>query len=116
MRLTREPSGFGAGFFHADHGRVGRFFCRHIFASALPQDLRGLRDIENVVDDLKCEPKPLPESCDSRKFSSVCVGAHRTEPQRGFQNGCRLVLVNKLQLIAFDVLAFGFEIGHLTGD
>src|SRR5438094_9424654 len=64
VRLTREPSGFGAGFFQADHCRVGRFFCRYIFAGALSQYLRGLRHIENVVDDLKCETEPLPEPRD----------------------------------------------------
>src|SRR5947209_3157294 len=55
--MASEPSGFAAGFLQADHCGVGRLFCRHIFAGALSQYLRGLRYIENVVDDLKCETK-----------------------------------------------------------
>src|SRR5437773_10210067 len=114
--LTREASGFGTGFLQADHSWVSRFLCGHIFPGALAQNLRGLRYVENVIDDLERETQSLSKPCDSRKFSGVCVGAHRTESHRAVQDGCGLILMDKLQLIAFDVLAFGFEIGHLTGD
>jgi hypothetical protein len=72
--------------------------------------------IEDIVDDLECETESLPELCDSGKSPGVCVGAHRAQPDRAFQHGCGFVLMDKSQLIAFDSLAFRFEIGHLTSD
>ena len=75
MRLTRKLSGFGAGFFQADHRGVCRFFRGHVFASALPQYLGGLRYIQNVVDDLKRQAQSLPElslsPCFERQWPSV---------------------------------------------
>src|SRR2546430_14174912 len=66
VRLAREPSGFSAGFLQANYRRISRFFCRDIFAGALTQYLRGLRYIEDIVDDLKSQTKLLPELCDCR--------------------------------------------------
>src|SRR5436309_1242504 len=68
VRLAREPSGFSAGFLQANYRRISRFFCRDIFAGALAQYLRGLRYIEDIVDDLKSQTKLLPELRDCGKF------------------------------------------------
>ena len=53
---------------------------------------------------------------DGPELFGIRVGAHGPEPDRSFQYRCCLVFVDKTQFVTFDVSAFGFEIGHLTGD
>src|SRR5262249_14598253 len=77
--LARETFGFCARFLQADNRRIRCLLCRHIFAGALAQNFRGLRYVENVVDDLESEPQPLPERCNRGKLSGICVGAHRAQ-------------------------------------
>ncbi len=64
----------------------------------------------------KASPSRCPNRVIAGKLSSIRVGAHRAQTHRASQNRSGLVLVNKLQLAAFDFFAFGLEIGHLTGD
>ena len=112
----REASGFGARLLQPYNRGIGRFSCRHVFAGALPQYFRRLCHVENIVDDLESETQPMAEACDSRKFFWISISTHRTKPHRALEDGCGLVLVNELQLVAFDVLAFSFEIGRLASD
>src|SRR6059058_5182565 len=94
LRFTREPFGFSARFLQANDRGISRFLCRHIFAGAFAENLRGLRYVENVVDDLESESQPLPESCDRGKSSSIRIGAHRAQTHRASQNRSGLILVN----------------------
>src|SRR5439155_11847058 len=87
-----------------------------IFAGAFAQYFRSLSYIEDIVDDLESEPKPLSELRDCRKLFGVCIGAHSAEAYRAFQYGCRFVLVDKSQLVTFHFSAFRFKIGGLTSN
>ena len=116
MRVLREPFRFGTGFFQADHGRIGGFLRSDIFARALAQFFGRLRDVENVVDDLKGETERMAEFGEGGQLGRAGVGAHGAEPNAGAEEGSGFVFVNVSQLRACDRLAFGFEIGDLAGD
>ena len=116
VRLTSEPSGFGARVLQADHCGIGRFLCSDVFAGALAQYLGRLCHIENVVDDLESQPEPVSKVGNRAQFFRICVCPHCAEPDGSFQHGGGFVLVDITELVEFDVLAFGFDIGNLTGN
>ena len=116
MRFRSQPPRFDPRFFQADHGRVGRFLRGHIFACAFSQLLRGLCDVENVVDNLKRQAERATECRNRRQLLNAGIGRHRTQTNGSGQERCGFVFVDETQLRPIDAPALCFKIGHLPRD
>src|SRR5438874_6990149 len=81
-RLFREAFRFRARFLQTNDGRISRFLRCDIFARALAKFLARLGDVENIVDDLKCETERASKFCDCAELFRIRVCAHRAESDR----------------------------------
>ena len=62
VRRGSEAVGFGARFLEAENRGIGGLRRARVFAGGLAELFGRLRDIENVVDDLKGETERLAET------------------------------------------------------
>ena len=102
--------------FQADNGRVSCLLCPRVFASGLPQLLGRLREVEDVVDDLKREAHVVSEAGQGLELRRSAVGAHTAQPRRTAEQRRGLALVDVPQFVAGYFFPFAFEIGDLAGD
>ena len=82
MRLPGQTPRFAARFFQSDDRGISRFLRRDVFARALAELLRGLGDVENVVDDLEGEAERAAEAGHGRNcfaFAFAAIAPSRIE-------------------------------------
>ena len=78
-REPRAPCGEGARFFQTDNRRIGCFLAGSVFAGGLAQLLAGLRDVEDIVNNLEGQPDITAEIGERLKLSCGAIGAHAAE-------------------------------------
>jgi len=111
-----EALGFFAGFLQAEQRRVGGFLRGHVFTCAFAELFAGLRDVQDVVDDLEGEAEVFAECSQGFHLGRRGVSAHRTEPDGGGEERGGFGFVNKLQVAQGKLLTFAFEVGDLPGN
>src|ERR1700730_6344138 len=83
MCLSSETSRFHTRLVQTNDGGIGRFLRRDILARAFAEFLARLSYVQNVVDDLKSEPKRAPEFRYRPHLLLGSVRAHSTESDSG---------------------------------
>ena len=78
--------------------------------------MAGLRDVEDIVDDLERQADVVAEIGERFQMPRVTVGAHAAEPGGTTEQGRGFAFVNVFELAGCDRLALTLEVGDLTGD
>ena len=105
-----------ARFLHPYNGRVSRFLGFGILAGGFSELFAGLRDIEDVVDDLECESHVVTEAGEGFELGGGAIGAHAAQPHGTAEQGGGFPLMDIPEMLGGNGLAFGFEVGDLAGD
>src|SRR6266699_5386283 len=100
---------------HPEDGRIGRLLRLGVFARRLAQSLAGLRNVENVIDDLKRQSDMVAEVCQRLEPPACAVRAHPAQPRRAAEQRRRLAFVNIFQLSGGNFFAFALKVGNLAG-
>jgi hypothetical protein len=110
------------GLRNAEDGGPGRFDGRSVLAGGLAELLGGLRDVEDVVDDLEREAGFFAEGAQACDGVEVCVRGGRTQPEQpaaddaGVDERTGLGAVDALYELGCGGDAFGFDINDLAAD
>lgn len=114
--FLRHLTGPIAGRFETMDGGVGRFAPRGIGARRLAELFGVSAGIEDIVGDLECEADPFAVSAQAGDLALVRAADDRADLAACSDQGSGLPLVNQLQGIGVDRLAFGENIDGLAID
>src|SRR5689334_22775167 len=89
---------FANGFFHAEQCRIGCFFGGLILAGSFAKLLGGLRDVENVVGNLKRQAYSSPKIPQALDLGVAASGIVAARHQAGGDECPSLVTMDELQL------------------
>src|SRR4051812_33749843 len=84
-----------------------------VFARGLPERLRRLLDIENVVDDLESQPDVLSVAGKRGVLGGVGSRVDGAHAETGAQQGAGLGAMYGFEQLLVRRLSFAFEIRHL---
>ena len=77
MRFFSQALSDLPGTLQANHRRIGRFLSGKVFSGAFAELFSCLCNVEDVVNDLECEPEVLAELGNIPKLARRGVSAHR---------------------------------------
>ncbi len=116
MGRLGQTAGLPASAVQPDQRGIRGFLRGDVLAGAFAELFAGLRDIENVVDDLKGETQAAAESGEGLQLARGGIGGHGPKPQAGSDHGGGFAFVDELQLGPRGFPALGFQVGHLAGN
>src|SRR5215813_13676496 len=96
------------------HGGIGRLLLRLVLARRLAQLLRRRRDIEDVVHDLEGEAEAVAGDAERLELGRAGPGEDRPRPDRGADEGGRLVGVDVVHDGHPGYLALALDVGDLA--
>ncbi len=111
-----QAAGLPARAVQSDQGRIGGFLRGDVLAGAFAEHFAGLRDIENIVDDLKGETEAAAERGEGFELARGGIGGHGPKPQADRDHGGGFAFVDELEFAAGGFPALGFQVGHLAGN
>src|SRR5213075_2278101 len=103
-------------FLHPDDGWISGLLRCGVLARRLAESFARLRDIEDVVDDLKRQSDVVAEVRQRLELRDRGVRAHSTKPRGAREQSRRLAFVNVFQLGGRNLFAFALKVGDLAGD
>jgi hypothetical protein len=104
------------GFFEANDRGISRFLRGSVFAGGFAELLAGLRDIQNVVNDLEREADVVAEFGKRLKLRRSAIRAHAAQSRRAAEQRRGLAFVDVFELVGGNFFAFAFEVGDLSRD
>ncbi len=104
-----------AGFLHSHNRGVSGFLRGSVFASGFAELLGGLRDVEDVVDDLERESDVVAEIGQRLELGGSAIGAHAAQANRAAEQCGSFSFVDVFELRGGSFFYVAVEIRHHDG-